>query len=128
MTRDMDVIRILLLRLEGRYKGIGTLVFDHGDEELAIEGVDPLAVTYNLGLLVEAGFVKGRVTATGDFMMEGMTWSGHDFLDSVRDEEIWRRTKDGVSAAGGFTFDLVKALSKGFIKKKVESLTGIELL
>lgn len=128
MTRDMDVIRTLLLRLEGRYKGIGTLVLDHGDEELAIEGVDPLAVTYNLGLLVEAGFVKGRVTATGDFMMEGMTWSGHDFLDSVRDEEIWRRTKDGVSAAGGFTFDLVKALSKGFIKKKVESLTGIELL
>lgn len=128
MTRDMDVIRTLLLRLEGRYKGIGTLIFDHGDEELAIEGVDPLAVTYNLGLLVEAGFVKGRVTATGDFMMEGMTWLGHDFLDSVRDEEIWRRTKEGVSLAGGFTFDLVKALAKGFLRKKVENLTGIDLL
>lgn len=128
MTRDMDVIRTLLLRLEARYKGIGTLIFSHGDEELAIEGGDPLAVTYNLGLLVEAGFVKGRVTATGDFMMEGMTWSGHDFLDSVRDEEIWRRTKEGVSLAGGFTFDLVKALAKGFLRKKVESLTGIDLL
>lgn len=127
MTRDMDVIRTLLLRLEGRYKGIGTLIFDHGDEELAIEGVDPLAVTYNLGLLVEAGFVKGRVTATGDFMMEGMTWSGHDFLDSVRDDEIWRRTKEGISLAGGFTFDLMKALAKGYVRKKVEGMTGVDL-
>lgn len=124
----MDVIRTLLLRLEGRYKGIGTLIFDHGDDELAIEGVDPLGVTYDLGLLAEAGFVKGRVTATGDFMMEGMTWSGHHFLDSVRDDEIWRRTKEGVSLAGGFTFDLVKALAKGFVRKKVEGLTGIDLL
>lgn len=127
MTRDMDVIRTLLLRLEGRYKGIGTLIFDHGDEELAIEGVDALAVTYNLGLLVEAGFVNGRVTGTGDFMMEGMTWSGHDFLDSVRDDEIWRRTKEGVGLAGGFTFDLMKALAKGYITKKVETLTGMNL-
>lgn len=127
MTRDMDIIRTLLLKLESRYKGVGTLSFGYGDEELAIEGVDTLAILYNLGLLVDARFVKGRVTATGEFMMEGMTWAGHDFLDSVRDEEIWRRTKEGVTAAGGFTFDLVKALAKGFLQKKVEGLTGIDL-
>jgi hypothetical protein len=128
VKRDMDVIRTLLLKLEGRYKGIGTVIFDHGDEELAIEGVSPMAVTYHLGLVVEAGFVTGKVTGTGGFMMNGMTWAGHDFLDSVRDEEIWRRTKEGVNLAGGFTFDLMKGLAKGFVKKKVESLTGIEVM
>lgn len=127
MTRDMDIIRTLLLKLESRYKGVGTLSFAYGDEELAIEGVDTAVILYNLALLVNARFVKGRVTATREFMMEGMTWAGHDFLDSVRDDEIWRRTKEGVTAAGGFTFDLVKALAKGCLQKKVQMLTGIDL-
>ncbi len=127
MTRDMDVIRTLLLRLEGRYRGTGVYNYSYGDQDLAIEGIEPLAITYNLGLAIDAGFVKGSERGSGSFLIEGLTWSGHDFLDSVRDEEIWRRTKEGVSLAGGFTFDLMKALARGYIRKKVENLTGISL-
>lgn len=55
----------------------------------------PLAIAYNLGLAIDAGFVNGREAGGGSFLLEGLTWSGHDFLDSVRDDEIWRRTKEG---------------------------------
>lgn len=102
-------------------------MFEHDDEDLQIKGVPALAVTYHLGLLVDAGFVDGKVTASGGFTMNGITWAGHDFLDSVRDEEIWRRTKAGFAHAGGFTMDLVKALAKGLIQKKVEALTGVQM-
>jgi hypothetical protein len=64
--------------------------------------------------------------------MDGITfarlsWAGHDFLDSVRDREIWAKTKNGALAAGGFTIDLIADLAKGFLKKQIEDRTGVEL-
>jgi hypothetical protein len=29
-----------------------------------------------------------------------LTWNGHEFLDAVRDDEVWRRTKEGARKAG----------------------------
>jgi hypothetical protein len=57
----------------------------------------------------------------------GLTWHGHDLVDSIRDPEIWKMTKEGVEKAGGFTFELIGELAKGFIKTKIEKHTGVEL-
>ena len=61
------------------------------------------------------------------FPNPALTWDGHDFLDSVRDEEIWRRTKEGAKAAGGFTFDIIKDLAKGLIKTQIKKHTDVDL-
>jgi hypothetical protein len=67
-----------------------------------LEGEDPDEVRYNMRLLVEAGFLDMTKTQfTGSFNIRGMTWAGHDFLDSVRDEQVWRKTKEGALKAGG---------------------------
>lgn len=127
MKRDMELVRTLLLRLESQHRGVGVIVFDYGDEELAVDGYEPATIMGHLGLIVDAGLAHGRLGGTGSFSFDGLTWSGHDFVDNVRDEEIWRRTKEGVSLAGGFTFDLMKGLAKGFVRKKIETLTGIDV-
>jgi hypothetical protein len=49
------------------------------------------------------------------------------FLDTVRDPEIWKKTKEGAISAKGFTLDLLQDLAKGFIKKQIEERTGITL-
>jgi Hypothetical protein (DUF2513) len=59
--------------------------------------------------------------------VRGRTWRGHDFIDSVRDPEIWRKTKEGAQAAGGFTIELLRELAKGFIKTQIEKHTGVKL-
>ena len=46
---------------------------------------------------------------------------------SVRDDAVWRKTKEGALAAGGFTFELLASLAKGLVKKQIEKHTGIEL-
>jgi hypothetical protein len=56
-----------------------------------------------------------------------LTPRGHDFLDSVRDPAIWHETKEGVKKAGGFTLELLGALAKGLVVKKIEHHTGIKL-
>jgi hypothetical protein len=52
---------------------------------------------------------------------------GYDFLDSMRNPEIWAETKKGAEEAGGFTFDLIRDLAKGLVKKQIEELTGVKL-
>lgn len=60
-------------------------------------------------------------------MIKRLTWQGHDFLDKVRDPEIWHATKEGAKKAGGFSLELLGALAKGFLKKKIEAHTGVDL-
>lgn len=129
MTRDMDLIRLLLLKLEAFDHPPGTVYSLSGhDEEVAVEGYSADQIGYHLDLMREAGFIE----CPGSQPMRGVTfsrlsWAGHDFLDSVRDPAIWVKTKTGVTAAGGFTIDLLKDLAKGLLKKQIEELTGVTL-
>ncbi len=57
----------------------------------------------------------------------GLEWAGHDFVDSVRDPEIWKATKSSVEKVKGFSVDLLVAVAKGIIKKKISDLSGVEI-
>jgi hypothetical protein len=133
MKRDMDLIRELLLKLEEFPLGRGDVVHisldeSDPDDDFRIDGYTIDQIEYHLNLIGEAGLIIGA----GENPMEGilfrsLSWEGHDFLDSIRDPEVWRKTKSGVKEVGGFTFELVKDLAKGFVKKQIEAKTGIAL-
>lgn len=133
MKRDMDLIRQLLLRIEELRVGVPNsgeemLSLSASRPPLCLRDEDPEATHYNMKLLADAGYLDlARTQFAGSFNLRGLTWAGHDFLDSVRDAEVWRKTKDGALTAGGFTFDLLKDLAKGFAKKQLEDRTGIKL-
>ena len=129
MTRGMDLIRELLLKLEALPLPPGALAVLNGhDAEISIGGYSGEQIGYHLDLLREAGFIE----SPGSQPMDGVTfrrlsWPGHDFLDSVRSPDVWKKTKKGVDAAGGFTIDLIKDLAKGFVRKQIAEKTGIAL-
>ena len=79
-------------------------------------------------LLMKAGFIEPTPTqGAAAFGMRGLTWDGHDFLDSIRDPVIWNKTKEGAKKAGGFTVSLLADLAKGLIKTQIEKHTGVKL-
>jgi len=126
----MDLIRELLLKLEALPLRPGEIHLVSGhDEELAIEGRSADEIEYHLDLIREAGFIEspGAQPINGGLTFQRLSWSDHDFLDSVRNPETWAKTKKAAAGAGGFTVDLLKDLAKGFIKKQVEERTGIKL-
>jgi hypothetical protein len=129
MKRDMDLIRELMLKLEAiplRAGGIYHIEPHH--EEVRVEGYDLDTIAYHLSLIKDAGLVdSGTLNPMVGIGFRGFTWAGHDFIDSVRDPEIWRKTEGALKQAGGFTLDFAKALAKGFIRKKIEQHTGVEL-
>lgn len=123
--RDMDLIRKLLLQLETVDFSLGSYVIVSPE----IDGYNSNQIDHHFELMCDAGFLNGKESmqlATG-LAFRGITWEGYEFLDSIRDDEVWNRTKDGLNRAGGFTFDLLKDLAKGYVKKQVEEKTGIIL-
>jgi hypothetical protein len=129
MKRDLDLVRELLLRLEAiPMPAVGGIAVTYNDQNLAVEGKSLEDVAYTLKLIRDAGFLKVTPTqpANGVAFL-GMTWAGHDFLDTIRDPEIWAKTKEGATKAGGFTVDLLADLARGLIKTQIKKYTGVEM-
>ncbi len=126
MKRDMDLVRDLLLQIEKFDQGYG------GDIEIEAGDHESQVVAEHLRLLLEARLIEGDAVPDDEYAFDHilptrLTWLGHDFLETVRDPEIWKKTKEGALSARGFTLDLLRDLAKGFIKKQIEERTGIAL-
>jgi Hypothetical protein (DUF2513) len=114
MKRDMELVRAVLLKVEGLNLPVGaTLCAYPSEPELQIEGYDPDQVAYHLNLLIDEGFVQGARTTSIQFVIEGLTWKGHEFLDDTRDPDVWSKAKErakGVANVGiGFIWEIAKA-------------------
>ena len=129
MKRDMDTVRDVLMRLEALETPAGSAHFlSVFEEPLATAGESPDSVAYHMRLLIDTGFIDQTKTQGAQaFGLRGLTWQGHDFLDSIRDPEIWRQTKEGAAKAGGFTVELLASLARGLIRTQIEKYTGIKL-
>jgi Hypothetical protein (DUF2513) len=127
VKRDFDLIRQILLHIEETSKPITEDWYYHFEHE------DRDAVANSLDLLLDRKLIEAQKSGThcrhpADwFGAVRLTWEGCDFLDAIRDDAIWEKTKASAAAAGGFTFDILKSLAKGLIKKKIEDHTGIAL-
>jgi DNA-binding PadR family transcriptional regulator len=135
----MELVRSLLLRIEEmaetaeKAEKHAGLTFDVEEVRKGLEAYTPSRVLYHLHLLQKAGFVEGReLLSSGNkvnqFEIDGITWEGHEFLDDVRDPELWRRTKDGAKQAGVASLGLLWEFARGYIKLEAKKLLpGLEL-
>ena len=118
MKRDMDLIRLLLLQIESsetRYA-----------DDLDTPGYSRQETGYHLELLISAGLINcDRVSWTfgGDFgaAVNGLTWEGHDFVEAIRSESVWNRTKEFVKDkgldVGSLPIELLKSVAVDRIKE-----------
>ncbi len=93
MKRDMELIRLLLLEVE------------QGKASAGLEAYSDEQQSYHAALLVEKGLVEGEVVRNNHGFptvaaMIHLTWEGHDFLDSARNETIWKKAIALVKSKG----------------------------
>ena len=128
MQRDMDLMRLVVLEVEKDHQGPNDLVsYEDFDTDMVIDGFTPAQVEYHLKLAIQSGLFEIPGGAEGFYIFSGLTPSGHDFADSVRDDKIWNMTKQGALKASGFTFELLGQLAKGLVKQQLEKHTGVAL-
>jgi hypothetical protein len=102
MTRDMELIRELMLAIESQDG-------DFNYESVKAIGYDEPQIEYNLNLLIEEKLVVGEVHQfQGDPLQGGfssipvveLSWEGHEFLDNARNESVWKETMKQVKEKG----------------------------
>lgn len=113
MKRDMDLVRQILLAVEGSSDLI-VLSFT--------VDTDPQTKQFHLRLLQDAGHLSYEKSPAGGMYGWRMTWTGHEFLDEVRDPEIWRKTKEGADKVGSWSIKLLGEIASGLIRAKAIEL------
>lgn len=115
MTRDMDLVRKILVAVEARNERFRF-------SELTIDGYEPSEVSGHLEILAEAGYVEienqtSMDTSYRKFSPKRLTWDGHEFLDSVRNDSVWTEVKKKVTSQGGaLPLEVIKALAIAALK------------
>jgi len=111
MKRDMELIRQILLSVEEH----DDVKVDCDDEKLA----------YHLLLLAEQQFLRGVavqeclngppvVQRTMSYVR--LSSKGHDFLDAIRDDSVWKKTREKMATVGGsVTMEVVLAIATKFV-------------
>jgi hypothetical protein len=112
MKRNMDLIRLLLLQLEGEEKPI---LADYTKEQ----------ILYHKRLLIEAGLAHGKIMEDGEgkpaaVAITRLSWEGHEFLDAARNQSLWNKAKEMISKVSvSVTFPIVKDLLTALLKEQL---------
>lgn len=106
MKRDWEIIRQVLIAVE-----------DDSFNKYLENSEQISNVVQNTVLLLEAGFLKGSYEylfaddRDKTLDIDGLTWEGHDLLDTIRSKPVWENIKTSALDKGlELTFDVVKAL------------------
>lgn len=120
MKRDMELVRKLLITIEE----------SNGHEALTLPSdIDKVEVAYHLEIMDQAGFVKNNTKWAGNkpyWIIASLTWDGHEFLDSVRNESIWNKTKEGIKMKGLELGSIPLEVIKDYATLQIKSLFGLE--
>lgn len=132
MRRDLDLIRKILLAIE---TNTGRKIRDNYVS--AFPGIEPLSsavgepdigvIALHMALIVDCGYVEVIPFARScflysDYKIIRLTSDGCDYLDSVRDDDIWNATKEKIKSVGGSaTLEVIKSLAE----KVMSSQLGI---
>lgn len=126
MTRDLSLIRELLLLIETKPKNnylftVSDIPRDTaGDYRAYTED----SVWQHLELLKEAKLIEAdfRIREDGQYInakIKGITWEGYEFLESVRETDIFNKIKAQLGKISNFTIPIVQQLGAEFIKAKL---------
>lgn len=75
-------------------------------------------IYYTCQKLHEAGYLNVDFFIDGSCCIESMTYNGHQFLDSIRDDGIWKEVKSKISKLASVSLPIIhQAASQAIITK-----------
>lgn len=124
MRLNNECVRDLLLAIEENL-GISDKV-SIDDFELPNYSDDEL--TYTALKLIEAGFINGDSSKMIDgsifVYVSSLTWDGHKFLDNIRDNEVWSKTKSIVSKFSSVSLGIISNVAAQVITALIKQQLG----
>ncbi|CAI2579092.1 hypothetical protein AKUH4B412M_04730 [Apilactobacillus kunkeei] len=92
--------------------------------------------SYSLQKLREANYIVGGVNISYDFYGNGtventpikdITWEGHEYLNTVRDNRVWKKTKDITSSLKSVSLSMMKTVATQVLVGILKDVSGLPL-
>lgn len=118
MKRNLDLIREILIAIEAHEpESVGGVLNISIKDFLGTDAQN----YYHIEFLLREKFIilTSPPALTGDFSVGGLTMTGHDFLDAVREPTVWAATKDKLLAVGGWTLDIALNVATEELKSRL---------
>ncbi|MGG1480446.1 DUF2513 domain-containing protein [Bacillus smithii] len=120
MKRDMELVRQLLFLIEAQED-------THSELKIPSE-MDKNIVVYHLKLMQQAGLTENNIQYASDepmWIYSQLTWEGHDFLDAIKNDNIWSKTKEAIKSKGLEIGQISFGVLKDFAVLKVKEKLGM---
>lgn len=83
-------------------------------------------IAYTLLLLDEAQFINGNITMYShgiyDVSVYRLTYTGHEFIDSIRPEPIWKKLLPVLTSLGSTSIPIIQNLASQFVLDYLNTL------
>lgn len=125
MKRDMELIRQLLFKLEKQNIDANALRTIK-PFEIEIEGYDVTEIKHHLIMLADSPFLKNDgFDLSGALLFRGVSWEGHEIINTIRDNEIWEKTVNDIKKKGvDGVVSLIVEVAKAIAKNKLSEILG----
>ncbi len=124
MRLNNDCVRDLLLTIEEEV-GIDEYI---SIENTQIKDYSSDDLLYTALKLQEAGYINAKVTNCLDGSVSvdifSLTWDGHKFLDNIRDNEVWSKTKSIVAKFSSVSLGIVSNVAAQVILAMIKQQLG----
>ena len=122
MKLNYDCVRSVLLTVEKSKTIDEELNFNPLTVETIFEQLpkyEDNEILYTIEKLKEAGYINAALQfAAGHFIdgaVSSITYSGHEYLDNIREPEVWRKVKAMLKNAGAITLPLISQAAQMLI-------------
>lgn len=119
MKRDMELCRAILFAIEEEFVDVALYnlqIPEYTTEQVAYH----CKILYDAGLIAayNARFASDHIYSFG---VGSLTWEGHDFLDKIRQDTIWNKTKEVITKQGlPMVIEVVKQVAQSIITSMTE--------
>ncbi len=121
MKLNFDYVRDILIDCEENL-GLKTHLQMSTDLETALV---PEEKIYAALKLHEAGFIDARVVKYTDggitMIIKSITWDGHQFLDNIRPQTAWEKTKGIAAKIGGGSITLLSEIAPKVVAELINA-------
>ncbi len=116
MELKKDCIREVLLYIEKNGKPNEYI----SNVEIKINSFSSDDITYTIEKLAEGNIINiVSKTFDGEILVKDITFVGHQFLENIRDDEVWKEAKTRISKIAGVSLSIIEQVTAQIIASKL---------
>ncbi|MBH9990556.1 DUF2513 domain-containing protein [Lactobacillus sp. W8092] len=125
MQLDPDCLRDILFLVEKKSSFGGNLSYSDFMNSDLVNKYDTGKIFYHIKQAAMSNLItKVTWTKDPDFFFSDLTPEGHKFINDIRNEQNWKKTKSVAKSIGSFSIDALKSIASEVVTTAINKLLG----